>query len=293
MVFFQEKYPAPTPNNRNLVVSVAFGVFISFFLYFFEPFGIDRREKENSLFYLLGFGGITTFVLVLFLYFLPLRFPSYFSDSRWTVGHQILFCLIILFVIATLNGLYTNYMNELPFSWTNYWWIISRTFVLGFIPFSFLILIDVRLKNHHHQEMAKGLLKQTTVEDQPLPSAVRTLTTDLKNETITFRDQDFSHAVADGNYIDLYTRVDDSCTSTTYRITLAAFEQQLDGPHLQRCHRSYLVNLHQVLYVSGNAQGLRLTMADYAEEIPVSRKYVSAVKGFFSNNPNHPSAINR
>ncbi len=277
-----DEYPAPAPKVRNLLIAVLFGTFIALFLLFFEPFDINIASGKNSVASLFFFGFITTSVLALFIYVLPLVFPNLFADSRWKVKHQIIFCFIILFIIATLNGLYTNYINSLPFSWANYWWIINRTFVLGGIPFSFLILIDYRRRNQVNSKAALDILDRKSFLNQSLKSIVWSISTDLKDEKFSFDDHSFSHAVAAGNYIDLYSVDEGQLTYKTYRITLSSFEEQLDAPYLKRCHRSYLVNLKRVTNVSGNAQGLKLTLADHAEEIPVSRKYIPIVRQFFS-----------
>ncbi len=276
------EYPAPTPELRNLFIAGIFGIFITLFLLFFEPFDIDITTGKNSIASLFYFGFITTSVLAFFTFFLPLIFPQLFADSHWRVKHQIIFCLVILFVIATLNGLYTNYINSLQFSWANYWWIINRTFVLGGIPFSFLILIDYRRKNVANDEVAQYILgRKKTLDQSPKPT-VWSISTDLKNETFSFDDHDFSCAVASGNYIDIFSTSDGQLKRKTYRITLASFEKQLDVAHLKRCHRSYLVNMNKVINVSGNAQGLKLTLSDQVGEVPVSRKYIPIVRQYFS-----------
>ena len=276
------EYPAPAPEARNLIIALLFGIFIGFFLLFFEPFDIDISNGKNTTASLFFFGFITTFVLTVFLYFLPLIFPKVFSDRHWKVKHQIIFCSIILFVIATLNGLYTNHINSLSFSWSNYWWIINRTFVLGCIPFSFLILIDYQRKNNSNSEEALFILGRTEKIDQIQKSTTWSISTDLKNETFSFEDCNFSHAIAVGNYIDLYLSNEGKVTRNTYRITLSSFEKQLDAPHLRRCHRSYLVNLKKVVNVSGNAQGLKLALSDGTSIVPVSRKYIPIIRQFFS-----------
>ncbi|MEM9830462.1 MAG: LytTR family transcriptional regulator DNA-binding domain-containing protein [Bacteroidota bacterium] len=276
------EYPAPAPGVRNLFIAVFFGIFIALFLLFFEPFDIDITTGKDSVASLFFFGFITTGVLAFFTFFLPLIFPKLFADSHWKVKHQIIFCFIILFVIATFNGLYTNYINSLPFSWTNYWWIINRTFVLGGIPFSFLILIDYRRKNLANDEVAHYILDRKRKFDQSPKPTVWSISTDLKNETFSFDDRNFSYAVASGNYIDIYLANEKPLNYKTYRMTLASFEKQLDVAHLKRCHRSYLVNMKKVINVTGNAQGLKLTLADQEGEVPVSRKYIPIVKQFFS-----------
>ena len=51
-----------------------------------------------------------------------------------------------------------------------------------------------------------------------------------------------------------------------------------DFPQFFRCHKSYLVNLHQVKHISGNAQGHKLHLFYGDELIPVSRKNNSIIK---------------
>lgn len=275
-------YPSPSPETRNLGVAVLFGIFISFFLIFFEPFDIDIVSGKTKIFPLLFFGLITTTVLSVFLYLLPRGFPALFKENHWTVKHQIAYCCIILFVIATLNGLFTNYINSLGFSWSNYWWIINRTFILGCIPFSFLILMDSIRKNQVNIKDAKAILDMRS-SDETAPEGVQwSINTDLKNESFTFNDIYFNYAEAHGNYIDFYFDKNGETRFNTYRINLTAFEKQLNASYLHRCHRSYLVNLNKVTNVTGNAQGLKLILDDNVTTVPVSRKYIPEIKRHFS-----------
>ena len=281
-MIWNQKYPAPNPNSRNLLVALLFGAFISFFLIFFEPFGIGR-STERHIFYLLFFGVISAVVLVVFLFFLPLLLAPIFSDQHWTIKHQILFCSLILFTIATCNGLWINYFNAYDFSWNNYWWIINRTFVLGGIPFAFLILFDYRNKDRYNKAIALHLLDGKTEAKTRPDLRAWPISTDLKNETIAFKDDNFTHAIAAGNYLDLYFVEEGQLKAKTLRLTLVSFEKQLNAAHLKRCHRSYLVNLKKVTEVSGNAQGLKLAFAEHPEKVPVSRKYIPLVRAFFSD----------
>ncbi len=282
-MILNNEYPAPKPTKRNILVAFLFGSFISFFLIFFEPFEIDVSTGRMTVLYLIFLGFITTIVLIIFLYLLPLTLPKIFAERNWKVKHQMIFCSTILFVIATLNGLYTNYVNSLSFSWSNYWWIINRSFVLGSIPFSFLILIDYRRRDAANKETARSFHTIKSSNNETLKAGVFSIITDLKNEVFTYEDSHFTYAMAVGNYTDLFFYRDGKSTCKTYRILLSTFEKQLNLVNLQRCHRSYLVNLNKVIHVSGNAQGLKLTMANGGSEVPVSRRYISVIKKFFSD----------
>ncbi|MEM0930829.1 MAG: LytTR family DNA-binding domain-containing protein [Bacteroidota bacterium] len=281
-MILNSEYPAPAPSVRNILVALAFGIFIAFFLIFFEPFNIDIDSGRTKVMPLLFYGFITSLVLFVSFYVLPLLVPFFFDDSRWKVKHQILFCCAVLFVIATLNGVFTNYINGLNFTWRNYWWIINRTFILGAIPFSFLILLDTLGKNYRNVKEARTILQMKPELPEIEQGNSWTITTDLKNEHFILNDTHFEYAVAHGNYIDVYRKDEDKTYFKTYRINLSSFEKQLNAPYLQRCHRSYLINLTKVSHVTGNAQGLKLGLIGGDVAIPVSRKYIPVVRHFFS-----------
>jgi hypothetical protein len=207
--------------------------------------------------------------------------PRLFSDEHWKVKHQIVFYLTILLVIATLNGIYTNYINALSFSWSNYWWIISRTFVLGGIPVAFLTRIDYQRKAKSNTKQASDILTAKKAFTAHSSEIIHQISTDLKEETIRFEEDAFMYAMAVGNYIDMWILVENIPQKITYRLTLSSFEAQLRSLSLKRCHRSYLVNLKKIENISGNAQGLKLELKNHSEVVPVSRKYIPLVRQFF------------
>ncbi|WP_179022264.1 LytR/AlgR family response regulator transcription factor [Winogradskyella forsetii] len=212
--------------------------------------------------------------------------PKVLSDKNWEVGHQMIFYLVILLVIATFNGIYTNYINSLPFSWNNYWWIISRTFVLGGIPIAFITVLDYKQKVNFNTNQASNILKKKKKLLEDSEDTTHQISTDLKNETFSFNENDFNYTIAVGNYIDMCSLDENKLKKVTYRITLSSFEMQLaETSNLIRCHRSYLVNLKKVENISGNAQGLKLELKNQSEIVPVSRKYIPIVKQFFIKNP--------
>ena len=276
-----QKYPAPVPGYRSLIIALLFGAFVGCFLVFFEPFDININYGEDQVLELLFFGCISTIVLSLFLFVLPYLLPGVFSDSHWSVKHQLLFYFLMLFVIATFNGLYTNYINELSFSWSNYWWMTNRTFVLGGIPLSFITLLDYQRKSRFHSTVAEQITERKPPVDQSLEKLF-TVLTDLKSEQFSIGEKDFYFAKAVGNYVEIFSTMENKLEKSMYRVSLSSIEEQLkESTKLIRCHRSYIVNLNKVTNISGNAQGLRLTLNKESDFVPVSRKYIPQVKQYF------------
>lgn len=268
-------YPPPVSGTNGLLYAIAFGLFIGFFLWFFEPFDLDS-DGYSSL-QILFFGVISFFVLLFFHVLLPLSIPSLFQEKKWTIGSQIIFYGVILFAIATLNGLYINFMNELKFSWSNYGFIIVRTVVLGLIPISMYVLLIYYWKNQESALAASTMTKLLAKPVPPVKAPTIAIKTDIKNETFLLPIEDFLFAKADGNYTEIYTR---DRKKRIYRLNLSAFTKQLaDYEQLLRCHRSYLVNGNKIVKATGNAQGLQLWL-EKQESVPVSRKYIPKIKAY-------------
>lgn len=272
MQFFQflnQRYPPPRHNRRSLGLALLFGLFIFGFLYFFEPFDINTLDYSLGIF--AGFGLISSFAFLLYQNVFPAVFPAWFAESRWQVKHQVLFYALILLSIATLNGLYINYIQSLNFSWGNYVYIIVRTGVLGIIPIFLLVLFDYNQKLKKNLEYAKAIGPGLSPTHKPSPEQVWNIQTDLKEESFPIEEGQFLFARAEGNYVGVFRQ---DTPPVLYRLTLNSLEKQLDTPVFFRCHRSYLVNLKKIRQVEGNAQGLKILLEASEEIVPVSRKYM-------------------
>ena len=277
-----QKYPAPKPVLKSLIIAVSTGVFIALFLLYFEPFNFHLNTDGNKVFHMSFFGCITTFVLLVFLFVFPLLLPNLFPDKNWKLGYQMILNMLIIIAIATFNSIYSNYMNSIGFGWDSYWLILSRTFVLGVLPIAFITFIDYYQKVKYNLDLATDILKNKKEIPKAPKGAIHQILTDLKNQSFSFSENDFNYAIAEGNYTDMCSLDENTLKKVTYRVTLSSFETQLkEASSIVRCHRSYMINLKKVKNISGNAQGLRLELINQSEIIPVSRKYIPIVKQFF------------
>ena len=280
-----QEYPAPRPVLKSLIIAVLSGLFIALFLLYFEPFNFHLNTDGNKVFHMSFFGCITTFVLLFFLYVFPLLLPNLFSDKNWKLGYQMILNMLIIIAIAAFNSIYSNYMNSIPFGWDSYWLILSRTSVLGILPIAFITFSDYYLKVKSSLNSASNIIKNKKEFLKDLKEVTHQISTDLKSETFSFKENDFNYAIAVGNYIDMCSLDENTLKKVTYRVTLSSFEIQVkESSNLIRCHRSYLVNLNKVKNISGNAQGLKLELINQSEIIPVSRKYIPIVDQFFQKN---------
>ena len=184
-----------------------------------------------------------------------------FADRRWRLWHQLAYYLSLLLAIALANGTYINYVQDLPLSWKNTGRIILQTFALGSIAVSGLLAYQYIRKLN----AALADVRSVTLPFTPTPTPTSTPA--------------LLAAEAHGNYA--------ACWSIgrereLRRTTLTALLAETDDPAVVRCHRSWLVNLRHVTGVSGNAQGLQLTVEGLDREVPVSRTHLSRVRSELS-----------
>ncbi|MEL7426966.1 MAG: LytTR family DNA-binding domain-containing protein [Bacteroidota bacterium] len=269
-------YPIPVSGIDGIIYALIFGLFITLFLWFFQPFGINNQEY--SFLELLVFGAISFGVFAIAHSLLPFIKPNIYKESNWTIYSQILFYVVISLVIATCNGLYINFRNQLDFSWSNYWLIITQTFAVAVLPITLSVLLSYYLKYKKIAEQS-GLIKgnidrlETTKEQQ------YTIQSKIKNETFLIDEMTFLFAKSNGNYIEVFTT---NSSPKIFRLALSDLDEQLTtNRFMMRCHRSYIVNTKHIIDVTGNAQGLRLWFENQDTQVPVSRKYLDKVKAAF------------
>ena len=80
------------------------------------------------------------------------------------------------------------------------------------------------------------------------------------------------------NYVAIFFLEEQKIRKTLLRTSLKTIEQEVDRIPLQRCHRSYMVNLLQVERIKGNAHRLDLYLGEKVGIIPVSRRYVYSIR---------------
>ncbi|MEM6807571.1 MAG: LytTR family transcriptional regulator DNA-binding domain-containing protein [Bacteroidota bacterium] len=274
--FLKQKYPSPAGGSEGFLISLGIGLFIAFFLWFFQPFDINIRNYSDGE--VLFFGVISFCVFFFGHSLLPLLIPTIYEEEKWTLSKQIIFYLCIVFVIASLNGLYINYLRDLSFSWGNYRIIILQTTALGIIVISMYVLLSFYWKNSRMIQKAESLNEQLKVEQEAVGLDSFRVSTQIKGESFEIKEDSFLFAKSDGNYIEVF---ESGQKSKLYRMNLSELEMQLSGSdYFLRCHRSFLVNATYILKVSGNAQGLKLGLKDGKSSVPVSRKYIASIKAY-------------
>lgn len=259
-------YPAPYASRGSLLAGIFIGIFVGGFLLYFRPFGLSGGIYRDAPEKIALFGGISFISYFALEWLLPLLFPSFFRDRDWLVWHRIVYYLLLLLIIATLNGLTINYFQQLDFSWSNYGNIIRQTLVVGILPITMIVLYQYNRKLRQNLQEAAEIRKASGLDVLP------------KAAPLELASGEILGAEAYGNYVKVYLNTPSGYETEVRRMTLNKFVEAHSATGMLRCHRSYAANPAFVSKVDGNAQGLRLSFGIGDLEIPVSRSFIPSVK---------------
>lgn len=286
MSFLTQLYPHERSPKRDLCVSLITGAFIFLFLLIFKPFGIADWQTPWLSMKLAGFGIVTSLVLVINYFILPLFIRLLRNTEEWTVGYELLSNFIIVSTIAICNYAYlksaagdgAHFYISLPE-------IYGYTFLIGIFPVSGLICLNYILQLNKYKQLASALpVHPLTENPQPIQPIKQKIDFAAENgiDKISVRPNELIYIEAEDNYVGINYFQAGIQVKRLLRNTLSCIENQQHTPALVRCHRSFLVNLYQVEKVTGNAQGFRFCIRDSDIQVPVGRKYNAVVQQYRS-----------
>lgn len=272
-----QPYPFSAEPNAVWRESLFGGLFVLFFLFIFQPFGLSY-PSGHSLEWLQVCAeyGSVTFVVSMIWGSVIRRLPQVFSEATWTVWKEIVSTLVFVSLIATANLLYTAWRYDMSLTWGRFWAWQLLTWGVGIFPTAIgIFLKQMRLLRRY---TAGAAVLSQQIEDQhkdpPAPVVAQPvmLSGDNQGEQLLLLPDQIRYLSAADNYVQVYFLENGVLKNRILRSTMKKMEDVLVAyPNFFRCHRTYLVNLDQVRHVSGNAQGYRLHLEGVEEPVPVSR----------------------
>ena len=272
---FSRPFPVMEDWKMRWAVIGFHGIFVATFLLLFKPFQ-DIFLLDKPLIS-VGFGLVVSLILAINHLLITKVLPV--NLKKWTIGKSILWTLFDVVMIIIGVFIYKNYWSGFEnFTWKGLWDIGYTTLLLAIIP---VMISTILLENWI---LRRNLEKASQFQQSVINTATPAIETDLLtlhaengNEWLKIRTSSLVYLESTDNYVSIYYREKDRIQKKLLRSTLTNIEAQIHQTYIRRCHRSYMVNLHQIKYVDGNSRGLQLQMLDTDKHIPVSRKYVKTI----------------
>jgi len=268
--YLNQPYPL---FGRSWKIILAMGLFISFFLVLFEPFGLSSFQNKYRLYYEIGYGVVTSLTLLVHYFAFPFLFQKEFIDSKWTVKKQIVWQIWILFSIGFANFLYSSFFFHFLNNIKAFLYYQFYTLSVGIIP---VVVITVWNNNRllaRNLKIANAYNTDFAANTTSLPREEKVcLMAENSKDKLDVNSSDLIYITSTGNYIQVFYQTEKNLKSILLRNTLKQAEDQLKENHFMiKCHRAFLVNKNKIVQVKGNSQGLRLVLEGTEEEIPISR----------------------
>lgn len=295
-------YPLEERKPAQIKLAFIFAIVVFLFLLLLRPFG--SSSTLNQIVLNSGIAGLLTFTAIVFDFFVlfPL-FPQFFKEEKWTIGKEIIFTIIIITTIATINVIAGVFIWHDTFSFANWLSMIFYTAVIGIAPATVSILINqARLLKKYKTEVAvinehlpthttyitekpialpieKILISETKKVEETFSPTHITLQAENEKDNFSILHTSFIAATSADNYVKVFYQENEKLKTIIIRTTLKRMEENTASfPQLFRCHRTAIVNMCLVQSVNGTAQGYRLQLPLLQEEIPVSRNLNQVVK---------------
>lgn len=252
------------------------GLFVAFFLWFFQPFGFDSLESNRGG-YALGFGAIT-FVAGILVEFVEIKILRLRKDlPDWTFWKWLRSILLLVLCITAGNYLYASYLSGFyEFNFVAFIRFFINTLAIGIFPITLFGLWNLSRAERHYTQIASSIKAPVPHPADPQEVVLPSRT----GEDIAVRVGEILYLEASQNYVTVHLLENNTLERRMIRNTIKEISGQLAScPDIIRCHRSFLVNLDQVKEVTGNSQGLILHLPpDKDSQVPVSRTYIPAVR---------------
>ena len=269
--FLKQPYPFYYKGKQLFYFAISIFMMSLFFNYLFEPFNKYTPEHKMDFFWISVIHSVNA-ALVVFLFFGPVSIKV--NEDKWTVKKEMILATFLFVSIGIFQFLIRDLIYDNPYNWSWRYLIeeIRNTCLVGVLFFSILVPVNyIRLKSQH-TDIASQF--NTNPHPEKIANKVQTVAiqTRQKSDDFSLDPNGFLFAKAEGNYLEILVSQNGQVQKLLKRMTLKEFEAQLNAPdHIIRTHRSYLVNLHHVSDIKGNAQGYQLHLTYHPETIPVSR----------------------
>lgn len=266
--FLNKSYRDTASGRKKLMSILAFGLFIFLFLFLFKPFGMYQLDQLRQFFISLGFGVITTFVLLVFKFLIePVVIGEY-----WTLGKNILWDILIASSIGAANYFYIRIVFNMEFNVLYLLYSIWTAILVGSIPVTLSYFLS-------YNRLYKNALKDAAVpEDTIILDKEILIKAGYPKNDFRANPKHILYLCSNDNYVTIVTVKDNTQNKTTIRGTLKSAEAELrKNNRFIRCHKCYIVNLDYVEKVTGNSQNMKIRLSPSGAEIPVARSKADEV----------------
>ncbi len=277
-------------NQITMIIFVP--IFALFFIALYSPFDFDRIDSDAHF---LSWLNVSRELLVqLITIFLILIGMAVAAISRWlmalyTRNRQISYVhyitwiaceILVMTLMFTIVALFTDTNKGIITLFKN---SLIKTFLMLLIPYTLCYIYFIWQERVAQLRM----LRERIAEDETALQAAYVQIFDEKGEMrLSVRREHLLLIESADNYICVWYTNNNAPKKVLVRNTLKQVAEQLASTHIQRCHRSYLVNLDHVKVLRREKEGIFVELGIVGvPDVPISKTYSDSIQKWLMTSP--------
>ena len=277
-------------NQITMIIFVP--IFALFFIALYSPFDFDRIDSDAHF---LSWLNVSRELLVqLITIFLILIGMAVAAISRWLMAlytrkrqisyvHYIAWIaceILVMTLMFTIVALFTDTNKGIITLFKN---SLIKTFLMLLIPYTLCYIYFIWQERVAQLRM----LRERIAEDETALQAAYVQIFDEKGEMrLSVRREHLLLIESADNYICVWYTNNNAPKKVLVRNTLKQVAEQLASTHIQRCHRSYLVNLDHVKVLRREKEGIFVELGIVGvPDVPISKTYSDSIQIWLMTSP--------
>lgn len=277
-------------NQITMIIFVP--IFALFFIALYSPFDFDRIDSDAHF---LSWLNVSRELLVqLITIFLILIGMAVAAISRWLMAlytrkrqisyvHYIAWIaceILVMSLMFTIVALFTDTNKGIITLFKN---SLIKTFLMLLIPYTLCYIYFIWQERVAQLRM----LRERIAEDETALQAAYVQIFDEKGEMrLSVRREHLLLIESADNYICVWYTNNNAPKKVLVRNTLKQVAEQLASTHIQRCHRSYLVNLDHVKVLRREKEGIFVELGIVGvPDVPISKTYSDSIQKWLMTSP--------
>lgn len=276
-------------KSNQLAMIIFVPIFALLFITIYRPFNFVHIDEDTGL---LTWLNISREVLVqLITIGFILVGMAVVAISRWIMGlyarrHPISYIKYILWVacevlvmafIFTIAALFTDTDKSIG---TLFYNSLVKTFFILLIPYVMCYIYFI-----WQERVAQlRLIRERLAEDENVLQAAYVQIMDEKGELrLSVRREHLLMLESADNYVCVWYMNNGSTKKVLVRNTLTRVAKDLETTHIQRCHRSYIINLDLIKVMRREKEGIFVEFGvEGVPDVPISKTYVNNINKWLS-----------
>ena len=276
-------------RSNQIAMIIFVPIFALLFITIYRPLNFEHIDEDTGLLTWLNISreGLVQLITLGFIFV----GMAVVAVSRWIMGvytrkrelsymqyiSWVAFEILIMALIFTIAALFTDTPKPVT---TLFYNSLVKTILILLIPYVMCYIYFI-----WQERVAQlRLIRERLAEDETALQAAYVQIYDEKGEMrLSVRREHLFLLESADNYVCVWYINNNSPKKVLVRNTLTKVAKQLESTHIQRCHRSYIINLDLIKVMRREKEGIFVEFGvEGVPDVPISKTYVENINNWLT-----------